>query len=193
VGLSVVERARAWVVAVHPHARHLERTLDWVLVLEPGADEALQVAAVAHDIERAFPPPEGEQPAGAEDPANAAEYNAWHQERSARLLGDWLREQDAPAALSARACALVRVHEDGGWPEADLLQAADSLSFLEVQADLFARLLGEGRITRRAAEEKVQLMYDRMRVPQALELGGPLLERAHARIAAVAHDRQEVP
>jgi hypothetical protein len=27
--------------------------------------------------------------------------------------------------------ALVRAHEDGGWPEVDLIQAADSLSFLE--------------------------------------------------------------
>ena len=31
---------------------------------------------------------------------------------------------------------LIRVHEDGGWPEADLLQAADSLSFLETMVPL---------------------------------------------------------
>ena len=34
--------------------------------------------------------------------------------------------------------ALVRVHEEGGWPEANVVQAADSLSFLETMVGLVA-------------------------------------------------------
>ncbi|MCK5681060.1 hypothetical protein KAI46_09670, partial [bacterium] len=33
---------------------HLERTVDWLVKLYPEADEALLIAGVAHDIERAF-------------------------------------------------------------------------------------------------------------------------------------------
>ncbi len=40
---------------VHPHARHLLRTEDWLLELDGDAGEGLRLAAVLHDIERAFP------------------------------------------------------------------------------------------------------------------------------------------
>ncbi len=32
---------------------HAENVLEWVLKLKPDADEALQIAALAHDIDRA--------------------------------------------------------------------------------------------------------------------------------------------
>ena len=128
---SLAERARAWVEEVHPHARHLTRTLDWVLELEPGASEALEVAAVTHDIERAFPDPDATWDSARDWAAPA--YNRWHQDRCADMVAAWLTEQGAPAGVAARAEALVRIHEEGGDPEADVLQAADSLSFLETR------------------------------------------------------------
>lgn len=33
---------------------HAQNTLEWLLKLKPDADEALQIAALGHDIERAF-------------------------------------------------------------------------------------------------------------------------------------------
>ncbi len=33
---------------------HSKNTLEWLLKLKPDADEALQIAALAHDIERAI-------------------------------------------------------------------------------------------------------------------------------------------
>ncbi len=33
---------------------HFDRTVYWVEQLKPGADEAFRIAAIAHDIERAF-------------------------------------------------------------------------------------------------------------------------------------------
>jgi NADPH:quinone reductase-like Zn-dependent oxidoreductase len=183
IGDELVERARAWVAAVHPHARHLDRTLDWLLVLDPGASDALRLAAVLHDIERAFEP--DDVPPESTDPASS-DYTAWHQERSARVAGDWLESQDPPAppALVDHVRSLVRVHEDGGGPEPDLLQAADSLAFLEVQVDLFMGMVRDGRLSRAAAERKFRWMFDRLRVARARELAAPMLGAALARLDA---------
>ena len=59
------------------------------------------------------------------------------------------------------------MHESGGSPRADVLQAADSLSFLETQTDLFIGMVRDGRLTRERAEDKLQLMQDRIRIPSA--------------------------
>ena len=52
---ELLERAQKWIADVHPHAHHLERTLDWLLVLDPDASDATRIAAATHDIERAYP------------------------------------------------------------------------------------------------------------------------------------------
>jgi len=85
---ELVERARAWIEEVHPHPRHLSRTLEWAEVLEPDGGEALRIAAVTHDSERAFPDPQcpWDSANGFDDPG----YLRYHQERCARITGDWL-------------------------------------------------------------------------------------------------------
>lgn len=185
-----VAAALAWVTEVHPHARHLARTLDWLLVLDPQAGEALRIAALTHDAERAFPTPDG-PPFGVHARASE-EYERWHQDRSAAFVGDWLRARAADPQLVDQVCALVRVHEQGGSPEADLLQAADSLSFLEVQVELFAGMVGEGTLGAWAAEEKLDRMHDRIGPQRAREIAEPMFAAAHARIArAAASQRSE--
>ena len=131
---ELVERARAWMAEVHPHFRHMERTLHWADWIDPGASEAVRIAAVTHDAERAYPDPDvaWDSAVSWDDP----DYNRWHQERCARIVAEWLREQDVEPALADEVEALVRVHEEGGWPEADVVQAADSLSFLETMVGL---------------------------------------------------------
>ena len=52
---QLLPAARRWVEEVHPHSRHLLRAEDWVVELDVHAGEALRVAAVLHDIARAFP------------------------------------------------------------------------------------------------------------------------------------------
>jgi hypothetical protein len=175
---SLAERARAWVEEIHPHARHLTRTLDWVLELDPGASEALQVAAVTHDIERAFPDPDA-----AWDSArdwSSPDYNRWHQDRCAEIAARWLREQEADAELVHAVEALIRVHEEGGWPEADVLQAADSLSFLETMVPLVVGWVESGRAPRERAAAKVRSSVERMAPGQdrARVLAAPYLEQA---------------
>ena len=67
--------------------------------------------------------------------------------------------------FALEAVSLVSVHEDGGSPEAELLQAADSLSFLEVQAELFAGLVARGELSEQAALAKMRRMYERITLP----------------------------
>jgi hypothetical protein len=174
---ALLEAARAWVEEVHPHAEHLLRTEHWLLELEPGASEGLRLAAVLHDIERAFPDTEAGWDSSVD--GGKPEYNRWHQDRSARVATDWLRDQGAPADLVEEVDALIRVHEEGGWREADLLQAADSLSFLETMTWLMRRW------PRPNAEAKLAASVERISpsLPRARKLAAQLRDAALQELA----------
>jgi len=93
-----LERAQQWMAEVHPHNRHLERTLDWLLVLDPGASEAARIAAATHDVERAYP--DGDAPWDSARDWDSVEYNRWHQDRCADMIGPGLRDRGASAELA---------------------------------------------------------------------------------------------
>src|SRR2546427_8802000 len=74
--LTLEEQAEAWVMPFE-NGRHLVRTRDWLVELDPGAREALRIAALTHDVQRNFPrgpPPPGEVPA--KDKAHRAAHPA---------------------------------------------------------------------------------------------------------------------
>ena len=176
-------RAQRWIEEVHPHARHLVRARDWAVALEPQAGAALRIAAVLHDVERAFPDPECPwDPAGDWDHPG---YLRWHQERAAAIAARWLGEQDALAELVDEVRRLILVHEEGGWYEADVLQAADSLSFLETLSGVTVAWVRTGTPPERAIS-KLRFMADRIRIPEARPQAAPLLERALADVHAAA-------
>lgn len=184
---DLLPAARAWVQEVqHPHARHLLRTEDWLLALDPGASERLRIAAVLHDIERAFP----DADAGWDSACDwdSLEYNRWHQDRCAAIASSWLREQAAPDAFVEEVDALIRVHEDGGWPEANLLQAADSLSFLDTLVPLVVSWVRSGRASPERAAAKVQSSVDRIdpSLERARELALPMLEKGLSAVDAAS-------
>jgi len=174
----LLPRARAWVGEVHPHARHLLRTEGWVVELDPAASQRLRLAAALHDIERAFPDAEATWDSARDWDSPA--YNRWHQDRCAEIASAWLRGQGAPAPLVDEVDKLIRVHEDGGWPEADLLQAADSLSFLETMTPLVVGWVERGRAPRERAVAKVRHSVERMapHLQRARDLAAPYLEEA---------------
>jgi hypothetical protein len=170
-------QAAEW-VSTHRNARHALRTRDWVRELRPGADDALVLAALLHDVDRhAGGLALAEQVAGWDD----EEALRAHAERSAAIAADWLRAQGAPADLAESVAALVRLHERGGSEDADVLQAADSLSFLETNPA--ARWVRQGLADRPAAERKLRWMCERIRLPGAGEQAAALLERALAALA----------
>jgi hypothetical protein len=171
--------AEAW-IADYFNARHLLRTRDWVVELDAAASEALRIAALTHDIER-------REPGGPElDPHRQAwddpTYLREHSERSARIVDRWLATQAAPAQLRARVVELIHHHETGGPGEADTLQAADSLSFLEVNATRALAWVQGGRSTPAQARAKLDWMLERIRDPRGRALADPLYRRAAALI-----------
>jgi hypothetical protein len=159
----------------HPHTEHLVRTLDWLDILEPHARPAMRIAALLHDIERAYP--DAGSPFSSGRDWEREVYVDYHQGRCARLLTRWLGERGAEPAFISDAVALVAVHERGGWPDANLVQAADSLSFIETMSPLVLRWIADGTASRHSALEKMRSMWDRIQVDEARVQGRALDER----------------
>jgi hypothetical protein len=105
-----------------------------------------------------------------------------HSERSARIVGDFLRDQGVTETLVREIVRLVVAHEIGGWPEADVLQAADSLSFLETIQPVISKRLADGTISPAGARAWLDFQVDRVRLERARELGRPLLLKATAEL-----------
>jgi hypothetical protein len=172
-----------WVEKNYSNAQHLLRTEAWLLQLKADASEALMLAALTHDMERAFPGPDSPY----SDPASSGvdhAYNRAHSERSAAVVTAFLRDQKADELLIATVAELIRLHEYGGSVDADLLQAADSLSFLEVNISLFLQSLGKNSKERSQARVRAKFdwMYERIQIPQARTLALPLYEVAIQRL-----------
>jgi hypothetical protein len=177
--LTLEERALEW-VQPYWNAEHLIRTRDWLLRLDPDAPEALRVAALTHDMERHFPGGPVQDLSLA--PEADLEYWRLHTTRSAEIVGAWLREQGAAEELAREVERLVAEHELGGRPDADLLQAADSLSFLEVNPFVVVRWFTSGRCSRERSKDQLRWMRERIRPERARELAGPLYEEALAAV-----------
>lgn len=177
---ALVDAARSWVRERLPwQALHLERAYDWALVLEPHAREALVLAAMTHDMERGYP--EG-SPAWFEGCWADTLYRMAHSERSARIVGDFLRDQGAAESLVREVVRLIVAHEVGGWPEADVLQAADSLSFLETIQPVISKRLAGGTLSPAGARAWLDFQFDRVKLDRARELGRPILHTARAEL-----------
>jgi hypothetical protein len=81
---------------------------------------------------------------------------------------------------------LIVAHEVGGTHEADLVQAADRLSFLETNIDLFLGFVQSGRFSIDDVRTKFEHSYHRIGVPDAKALALPLYEKADARLGQLA-------
>ena len=107
---------------------HSKNTLAWLLRLKPDADEALQIAALGHDIERAI----GQRKVRRADFKDFDEFKAVHAKNSEAILKEIMDECSLPAEISDDICRLVRRHEVGGDERSDLLKNADSISYFDV-------------------------------------------------------------
>ena len=182
---ALISAARDWVVNKYPYNRqHLLRSLERLDELAPGSSEAVRLATLTHDMERAFPGPDSPKMSTLHDP----EYERLHSERSARIVGEWLRRQQAAARLVEDVERLIVAHETGGWPEADLVQAADSLSFLDTNIDLFLGFVRSGRFPIDAVRSQFHFTYERIRVAHAREIARPLVDHALARLAQLEQE-----
>jgi hypothetical protein len=169
---------RLWVIEHYPYnSTHLLKSLEWVDRIAPGASEAVRLATLTHDMERAFGGPDA-IPIKMNDRA----YEEAHSNRSARIVGEWLRANGAQDELAREVEGLIRVHEWGGPPDANLVQAADSLSFLETNIDLMLGFVKTGKYSKADIAFKFDRMYDRIQLPDAKALARPMWEQAKARL-----------
>jgi hypothetical protein len=126
--------------------RHADNTLEWLLRLESDASVALQLAALAHDIDRAIEEIKVRR-------TNFDDYNAFkaaHAQHGAELLRPILSACGVARDIADEACRLVTAHEVGGDPDADLLKDADSISYFDVNLPPYYQREGWAETKRRS-------------------------------------------
>jgi hypothetical protein len=165
-----VEALAADWVKPYSQVEHLMRARDWLVHLDPAATVEMRVAAMTHDIERMFPggPILRHADGDWDDPF----YLFPHSLRSAEAAGMWLGALGPVAAGVgvAEVRRLIALHEVGGRNGADVLQAADSLSYLETLTGLTRDWVLSGTCSRAAAAGKLTYTVERIRVPAARDL-----------------------
>jgi hypothetical protein len=206
VTTDIERRAIAW-ISPYSQSRHLIRARDWLVYLDHSAPLEARLAVVTHDIERMFPngPTIDKATCRWDDP----HYLYAHASRSAEIVGVWLHSQaaaDRPAVAHlavtdvahhrlkqlhsqdgatdelslSEVQRLITLHEFGGIDGADLVQAADSLSFLETLQDVVRGWVTGGECDVRQARAKHRYMAERIRLSAAKRYAEPLLEQALA-------------
>ena len=182
------DQAREWVRAHYEHGgKHLLQAEVWLQRLKPDASEEMLLAALTHDMERAFPGPDSpslDPRDGVDNPV----YNIAHCERSARIVSSYLREQGASQESIEEIARLIRAHEYGGDDDQNYVQAADSLSFLEVNVDVFLSWMdaGDEKWNAEAVRAKFIWMYERIQILEARDLAMPLYEEAMRKLESRA-------
>jgi len=139
-------RAAIAVSRVPEDPHHADNTLEWLLRLEPDVGEALQLAALAHDLDRAVEAVKVRR-------ADFDDYDAFkaaHARHGAELLRPILTACGVARDMVDEACRLVEVHEVGGDPDADLLKDADSISYFDVNLPLYYEREGWAETKRRS-------------------------------------------
>jgi hypothetical protein len=127
--------------------RHAENTLKWLFRLKPKADRSLQIAAFAHDIERAVETRKVRR-------ADFNDYDAFkeaHAHNGAAILREILDRSGVAKSVADETCRLVTLHEVGGDPRSDLLKDADSISYFEVNMPMYYQREGWEETRRRCS------------------------------------------
>lgn len=155
--------------------KHFSRTVDWMKILSPEADEALLVAAISHDIERAFRQKDMSEKRGLG--WTNTEFFRPHEERGAEIIANFLKEQGVDDKFIEKVKNLVARHEEGGDDDQNLLKDADSISFLENNIAFFflpkSLEMGKEKI-----QQKFDWMFNRITSPKAKQIAQPFYDRA---------------
>lgn len=143
---------------------HFERTVYWFERFSPQFTEAHRIAAYSHDIERAFRTKDKEIPENYLD----QDFLKDHQEKGAEIMENFLRNEKAPEDMIFKVKHLIARHEVGGDDEQNALMDADSVSFLETNAEMFVNKKApiEGYMK---VKEKLDWMFNRISSIRAKE------------------------
>jgi hypothetical protein len=147
---------------------HFKQTVYWVEQLTD-ASEALRIAAVSHDIDRAFTATNhAEREKKGFDFSNIS-FLRPHEERCAKVIGEFLEKEGAQEELIEKVKELVSRHEEGGTKGQNILKDADSISFFENNINHFLEVkvkqLGKEKI-----KQKFEWMYNRISSDKAKDI-----------------------
>jgi len=164
---------------------HFERTVHWIKELKPDADEALLIAGISHDIERAFRKKGDSQEQTAVNKGfHHPEFFKSHEEIGARIIGEFLEKEGADEHLIQRVKSLILKHEEGGDDDQNLLKDADSVSFFENNIDHFldakVKEVGKQKI-----KKKFYWMYKRITSEKAKQIAKDWYQKAMDRIESL--------
>ncbi len=132
---------------------HAKLVHKWVLVLKPDASEALQIAALSHDIDRAIT---GITERDLDDFSKIDDFKKEHSLRSAKFISEILTRYNYNQEVIDKVSDLVSKHEFGGDEESDILKDADSIAYFEYNIPSYLKRNGRDR-----AKEKIKFMYKR--------------------------------
>lgn len=134
--------------------KHAELTLKWLLKLRTNADEALKIAALAHDIERAVT---GITEKDLEDYSKIHEFKKEHAKRSVKITLDMMKKHGYDEQTLQKVGHLIEAHEEGGDEEQTILMEADSLAYFDYNIPHYFERYGKER-----TKEKIKFMYKRL-------------------------------
>lgn len=133
---------------------HANLVLKWVCKLKPEADEALKIAALSHDIDRAVT---GITEKDLKDFSQINEFKKEHSIRSAKFICDMLIKHYYSPEVIKKVKHLVENHEFGGDTETNILTDADSLAYFDYNIPSYLKRNGKER-----TREKIKFMYNRL-------------------------------
>jgi len=140
---------------------HFNRTVFWIKKLQPKTDEAMLIAAVSHDIERAFRKNEIKNIKKRKTGFLDRKLMESHQKKGGKIIFNFLIKEGAGNAMAKKVRELVEKHEVGGSRRQNMLKDADSISFFENNTGHFikekAREFGKEKV-----KEKFDWMFDRI-------------------------------
>jgi len=132
---------------------HSKLTLKWVLELQPKADDALKIAALGHDIDRAIE----KRRIKNEDYDDYSHKKKVHSKESAKVITEILRRYKYNKDILNKVKYLIEHHEVGGTKEANILRDADSLTFFSFNINDYLEDRGIDK-----TKDKIKFMYNRL-------------------------------
>lgn len=151
---------------------HSENVLEWIIKLKSDSDEALQIAALAHDIDRADEHKKVKR-------KNFSDYNTFkseHAKNSANILKDILIKCHVKQSIIDDSCRLVEYHEVGGDPLSDLLKDADSISFFKINMPFYFQREGYEETLKRCIWGYNRLSSKMKKICQSITYSQKLLD-----------------
>ncbi len=125
---------------------HAINTLKWLVKLCSFADDRMKIAALAHDIERAYK----DKKIKRENYSDFNEFKRAHAENSAKIVRSILTDLNFSKDFIDDVCELIKLHEFGGNKRADCIKDADSISFFDTNLVLYYQREGFEETKRRA-------------------------------------------